>query len=70
MKNISIEREGIIKHIDAYFISRGSDWRFPDVMRLSTMRIGKRRLSLRQQADELGVSRQTLDKWHKHLPKV
>lgn len=65
----SINDEGGIEvHIDNFFISRSLPWRYSDVLRVKSMRIGKRRLSMQQQADELGVVRSTLYKWHKFLP--
>lgn len=65
---MSIEAEGIIEHINRYFELRNSSRTYNDVIRLKAMRIGGRKLSMDQQAKELGMnSRNTLYKWHKLL---
>jgi hypothetical protein len=67
-KVISIDKEGIEEHINRYFELRGSSSTYLDVVRLYRMRIGGRKLSIDQQAKELGVgSRNTLYLWHRHI---
>lgn len=58
----------IQNQINAYFISHDKSFTYADVLRVRAMRVGKRKLSMQQQADELGgMSRSTLYSWHKRI---
>lgn len=67
MKHINIGIDGIESHVDTFFMERDSPWRFRDLLRLQQYRVGEKGLTIKQQADELGVSRTTLYKWIKFL---
>ncbi len=57
----SIDKEGgIIVHVNQFFISKDKPFRFGDVVRLKNMKLGKRKLSKQQIADELGISVNTV----------
>jgi hypothetical protein len=67
----SIEAEGGIEvHIDNFFAARGLPHRYQDVLRVRNMRVGKRRLSMQRQADELDVTRTTLYNWYKLIDNI
>lgn len=64
----SIEAEGGIEvHVNNFFTKHGLPHRYEDVLRLKDLRIGKRKLSKQQAADEIGVARTTLIKWWKKI---
>jgi ACT domain-containing protein len=65
----SIEDEGVAVHVNNFFIKRGSDKRYGDVLRVRDMVIGGKKLSKQRAADELGVSRQAYIKWLKLIAK-
>lgn len=64
--------EDPIGHINWFFKDQGLPYTVEDVIRFKNMRVGKRRLSMQQQRDELGgkPSRSTLYMWHLRLPKI
>lgn len=68
MRNIAYTKENIQERIDAFFVQKGSPLRSRDVLRLRSIKYGKKGLKVNQQADELGISRTTLYKWAKYLP--
>lgn len=64
----SIEAEGgIAVHVNKFFRGKNLPHRFGDVVRLKNLKIGKRKISKQQAADELGISVNTLSKWYKHI---
>ena len=69
-RTMSIDQEGgIAVHINRFFQSRGSNKDFQAVLQLKELKIGKRHVSMQRQADELGVSRAVLYKWHDLIDK-
>jgi hypothetical protein len=67
----SIEEEGGIEvHINNFLAKIGSDKRYEDVVRLKHLKIGKKKVSPQQAADEVGVkSRNTMISWWKQIDK-
>lgn len=67
-KVISLKDEGIVRHINRYFVERDIDKRYGDVLYWKNLKIGGRHISMSQQMTELGInSRSVLYRWHREI---